>query len=69
MGFFKKEQSIEEMEEEHQLLREKRSMLEERVAIKALEEKMGKGGWKRFSSNGKLNGFSLKSAMAWLKAH
>ena len=69
MGLLHKDKSLEEMEEEHQLLREKRSILEERAAIKAVEERMGKGGWRAFSSNGKMSGFSIKNALNWLKGH
>ena len=69
MGIFNKDKSLEEMEEEHQLLKEKRNILEEKAAIKALEDRMGKGGWRAFSSNGKRSGFSVKSALNWLKGH
>jgi hypothetical protein len=69
MGLFSREKSIEEMEEEHSILKERRSNLEEKVAIKQLEERLGKGGWKNFSSNGRLSGFSLRNAMNWLKSH
>lgn len=44
MGLFSREKSIEEMEEEHAILKERRSNLEEKVAIKQLEERLGKGG-------------------------
>ena len=69
MGLFKKDASLEEMEEEHSLLKERRSMLEEKVAIKQLEERLGKGGWKLFSTNGKMSGFSPRNALNWLKSH
>ena len=76
MGLFKKEASLEEMEEEYERKNEQlravktdREILEQKVAMKQLNDRLGKGGWKAFSSNGKLNGFSLKSAMSWLKSH
>ena len=56
-----------------QLLSQLSSDFEECVGedktMKQLNDRLGKGGWKAFSSNGKLNGFSLKSAMSWLKSH
>ncbi len=69
MGLLKSEKSLGEMEEEHEALKEKRSILEEKVAIKRLEEKMGKGSWRFFSSNGKRSGLSLSSIRSWLREH
>ena len=69
MGLLKPAQSLDDLEEEKQLLQEKRSVLEEKVAIRGLEQKLGKGGWRLFSSNGKRSGFSVGRALAWLKAH
>ncbi len=69
MGFFKTEKSLADLEEETEYQKSKKELLQEKVAIKQLEERLGKGGWKMFSDNGKRSGFSLARAWSWLKAH
>ncbi len=72
MGFtnpFKSEPSLSDLEEKEQFLDQKRKVKEEELAIKQLNDKLGEGKWKLFSSNGKKSGFSLSKALAWLKSH
>ncbi len=69
MGLLKPDKSLSEMEEEIEYTKTKRQLLEEQAAIKQLEEKMGKGSWKIFSSNGKKSGLDTSRIVAWLKAH
>lgn len=69
MGLFSQDKSLDELEEEEAVVTKKRQILEQKVAIKALNERLGSGGWKAFSSNGKLSGFSPRRAMDWLKKH
>jgi len=68
MGFsLMPQKSLADMEEEEEHLKQQRRLLEEKVAIKQLKDRLGQGGWKLFSSNGKKSGFSLQSALAWLR--
>ncbi len=69
MGLLKADKSLAEMEEEIEYAKTKKELLQESVAIRQLEEKMGKGSWKLFSSDGTRKGFSLQKAWTWLKTH
>lgn len=61
--------SLSDLEEEEEYQRQNRKVLEEKVAIHELNQKLGKGGWKLFSSNGQKSGFSISKAIAWLRTH
>lgn len=72
MGFtnpFKSEPSLSELEEKEQFLDQKRKVKEEELAIKQLNDKLGQGKWKLFSSDGSRKNFSLSKAISWLKSH
>ncbi len=72
MGFtnpFKSEPSLSDLEEKEQFLDQKRKVKEEELAIKQLNDKLGEGKWKLFSSDKSRKGFNLKAALNWLKTH
>jgi len=63
-----KQKTFEELEEEGGLLDAEISVARKRAVLAAIDKKTGqKGGWRLFSSNGKMSGFSLSRAMAWLR--
>jgi len=63
-----KHKTMEELEEEDGLLDAEISVAKKRAVLAAIDKKTGtKGGWRLFSSNGKMSGFSLSRAIAWLK--
>ncbi len=66
---FKTKPSLSELEEETEYLKSKRELLEERATIRQLEERLGKGSWRTFSSNGKRSGLNFESVRNWLKTH
>lgn len=60
--------TLEELEEEGGRLDAEISVAKKRKILNAIDKRMGqKGGWRLFSDNGKLSGFSLSRARAWLK--
>jgi len=60
--------TLEELEEEEGHLDAEISVARKRAVLAAVDRKMGqKGGWRLFSNNGKMSGFSLKRAINWLK--
>ncbi len=69
MPLFGSEKSLSDIEQETEVAKSKRELLEEKVAIRQLEERLGKGGWRLFSNNGKRSGFSLSKAKQWLTDH
>jgi hypothetical protein len=69
MGLFKPEKSLAEMEEEIEVTKTRRQLLEEKAAVQQLEAKMGSGSWKMFSSNGKKSGLDTSKIWNWLKTH
>ena len=63
-----KHQTLEELEEEEGQLDVEISVAKKRAILVAIDNRMGqKGGWRLFSSNGKMSGFSLSRAIAWLR--
>lgn len=63
-----KHKTLEELEEEEGQLDAEISVARKRAVLAAVDQRMGeKGGWRLFSSNGKMSGFSLRRAVAWLK--
>ncbi len=65
-----KHKTLEELEEEEGQLDVEISVAKKRKLLAAIDNRMGeKGGWRRFSINGKMSGFSLSRAIAWLKAN
>ena len=63
-----KVKTFEELEEEDGHLDKEISIARKRKILNAIDNKMGeKGGWRRFSSNGKMSGFSFSRAWNWLK--
>lgn len=64
---FMPQKSLSELEEEEEYTKQRRRVLEEKVAIKQLNDRLGKGSWRHFSSNGKRSGFQISSAINWLK--
>ena len=69
MGFLTPKKSLSDLEEETEYAKTNKELLQEKVAIKQLNERLGEGSWKFFSNNGKRSGFSLKAALEWLKTH
>ena len=69
MGLFKEEKSLSDLEEETEYTKTRRQLLEEKLAVQQLEQKMGKGGWKVFSSNGQKSGLDFSRIKNWLKTH
>lgn len=69
MGFFKKEKSLSEIEEE--TVREDALItLEQKQLIrKEIEAKLGKGGMGLFRSKGDSEDSVFKKALSWLKSH
>lgn len=60
--------SLEELEEENGELEAEISVAKKRAILRAIDKRMGeKGGWRRFSDNGKMSGFSLSRALHWLR--
>lgn len=60
--------TLEELEEEEGHLDAEISVARKRALLAAIDKKMGqKGGWRLFSSNGKMSGFSPSRAWHWLK--
>ena len=73
---FKKEKTLDELQEEDDRLSQELSILKKqqeaakiRLAMRQLDERGGKGFWRKFSDNGKSGGFSLGKAIAWLRSH
>lgn len=63
-----KHKTLEELEEEEGQLDAEISVARKRTILKAVDRKVGqKGGWRLFSSNGKMSGFSLSRAINWLR--
>lgn len=63
-----KYKTLEELEEEEGQLDAEISVARKRAILAAVDRKMGqKGGWRLFSDNGKMSGFSLRRAITWLK--
>lgn len=60
--------TLEELEDEDSRLDTEVSIAKKRALLNAIDKRMGvKGGWKLFSDNGKLSGFSPARAWHWLK--
>lgn len=60
--------TLEELEEEEGSLDVEIRVAKKRKILNAIDKRMGqKGGWRLFSTNGKLSGFSLSRARAWLR--
>ena len=68
LDFLKPKKSLEELEEEIEYSKTKRELLQEQAAIKEIEQRMGKGSWKMFSSDGSRQRFSLSKALNWLRS-
>ena len=65
-----KPKTLEELEEEEGQLDAEISVAKKHKILAAIDNRLGeKGGWRRFSTNGKMSGFSLSRAIAWLKAN
>jgi len=63
------QKSLADMEEEHETLKQKRTNLEEKVAIAKLNQELkSHSAWKMFSSDGTKKSFNLQAAINWLKA-
>lgn len=63
-----KHKTLEQLEEEEGQLDAEISVGKKRKVLEAIDQRMGeKGAWRRFSTNGKLSGFSLSRAYHWLK--
>jgi hypothetical protein len=61
------QKSLADLEEEEEYTKQRRRVLEEKVAIRELEQRMGKGSWRHFSMNGKKSGLNVSSIINWLK--
>lgn len=73
---FHKEKTLDELQEEDDRLSQEVSVEKKRqelqrikMAMKQVDERGGKGMWKKFSSNGKTSGLSLGSMVSWLRNH
>lgn len=73
---FKKEKSLDELQEEDDRLSQELSILKKqqeaakiRQAMRQLDERGGKGFWRKFSDNGGKSGFSVGKALSWLRSH
>ena len=63
-----KHKTLEELEEEEGQLDAEISVGKKRKVLAAIDNRMGeKGAWRRFSSNGKMSGFSVSRAWHWLQ--
>jgi len=64
----KEPKTLEELEEENTQLDTEISVAKKRKVLMAIDRRMGqKGGWRLFSDNGRMSGFSLTRALTWLK--
>ncbi len=66
---FKSKPSLAELQDKDEYLSTKLSIREKEAAIKELEQRMGKGSWKIFSSDGTKGGISWQRVYNWLKGH
>ncbi len=64
---FMPQKSLAELEEEEEYTKQQKRVLEEKVAIHELKQRLGNGGWKMFSNNGRRSGFLLTAALNWLR--
>ncbi len=63
------QKSLSDLEEEEEYSKQKRRVLEEKVAIAKLNEELkSRSAWKMFSSDGRRKSFNLQAAINWLKA-
>lgn len=69
MNLFKKEKTLADLQDEDERLDAELSVAQKRAILNKTEAKLGKGGWKRFSSNGKSSGFDFRRALNWLKSN
>jgi uncharacterized lipoprotein YehR (DUF1307 family) len=69
MPLFKSRPTLQELQEQDEYLTTEVSVKKKQAAIKALEQRMGKGSWKIFSNNGKKSGISFDRIKNWLKTH
>ena len=69
MGFFKREATLEELEQQDEYLERKLSVQRKRTMLRELEQRGGKNHWKSFSDNGKKSGIQWGKVWAWLKSH
>jgi hypothetical protein len=67
MSLLKKQKTLAELQEEDETLDTEISVSRKRLMLKRLDDKLGKGGWKMFSSNGKIAGIDWGKVWVWLK--
>ncbi len=68
MSLFKRHKTLADLEEEEEQLDTEISVAKKRAMLREVDSRMGKGGWRKFSDNGKKSGINWARVWAWLRS-